>query len=229
MFLKYLLCSHQRSWSDTYEWSIVGDWEHVSNNGAEQDYCQEKIDSKRQFLSWIRRQSEAKHSHGGNQETRHDEVEEVVESSPSDLDSEGDVKVGFRTTFVDNFISCGRNTWCLWRKVDFCKTNKHQCLPMRAHSPLDMKELVSPLSLSNWKSTWKYIFYQKTFCKDNQKQKNRTSKFPRGVMMQTKEERKEDLQQQCLLSDQSINANYQIVSIVCLAAVWKEFLSWWRY
>ena len=65
----------------------------------------------------------------------------------------------------------------------------------------------------------KIIFYQKTFCKDNQKQKNRTSKFPRGVMMQTKEERKEDLEQQCLLSDHSINANYQIISIVCLAAV----------
>ena len=61
--------------------------------------------TKTQFLSRVRGESEAQHCHGGDQETRHDQVEEVVESSPPDLDGEGDVQVWLRATLINNFIS----------------------------------------------------------------------------------------------------------------------------
>ena len=44
-----------------------------------------------QLLSRVRGQSEAQDCHGSDQEARHDEIEEVVESSPADLDDVCDV------------------------------------------------------------------------------------------------------------------------------------------
>ena len=65
--------------------------------------------TKTQFLSRVRGESKAQHCHGGDQETRHDQVEEVVESSPPDLDGEGDVQVWLRAAVVDNFVSFCRD------------------------------------------------------------------------------------------------------------------------
>ena len=43
------------------------------------------------------------------QDTGDDQVTEVVEGPPPDLDCEGDVKVGSRTALVENFIPFCRN------------------------------------------------------------------------------------------------------------------------
>ena len=45
------------------------------------------------------------------QDTGDDQVTEVVESPPPDLDCEGDVQVGSRTALIENFIPFGRNSW----------------------------------------------------------------------------------------------------------------------
>ena len=64
-----------------------------------------------QFLSRVRGQGEPEYSHRGNEYTGYNQVEEVVQGPPPDLYDEGDVKVGFRTTFVDNFVSLSRHSW----------------------------------------------------------------------------------------------------------------------
>ena len=47
-------------------------------------------------------------SHGGDQDTGDDEVAEVVQRPPPDLDGEGDVQVRSGTALVENFIPfCG--------------------------------------------------------------------------------------------------------------------------
>ena len=86
-----------------------------------------------EFLARIRGQGEAEHGHGGDEDARHDQVEEVVEGPPPvtanhssvfqllanhrsasklwanesspDLDDEGDVQVRFRATVVDDLVS----------------------------------------------------------------------------------------------------------------------------
>ena len=63
-----------------------------------------------QLLSRVRGKSEAEDSHGSDQETRHDQVEEIVESSPPDFDDVGDVKVRLRAAVVDNLVSLGGNS-----------------------------------------------------------------------------------------------------------------------
>ena len=88
-----------------------------------------------EFLPRVWRQREAEHRHGGDQQTRHDQVEEVVQGappvtanhssvshppanessvsqlstnpSPPDLDGEGDVQVGLRTAVVHNLVTGG--------------------------------------------------------------------------------------------------------------------------
>ena len=70
--------------------------------------------TKGKFLPAIWRQSEAKHRHAGDQEAGDDQVGEVVEGPPPDLDAEGDVQVRFGTAVVDDLITNGRNSW---RKV----------------------------------------------------------------------------------------------------------------
>ena len=82
-----------------------------------------------EFLPRVWRQREAEHRHGGDQQTRHDQVEEVVQCPPPvtanhssgsishlwtnhsspDLDGEGDVQVGLRAAVVDNFVSFCRD------------------------------------------------------------------------------------------------------------------------
>ena len=63
-----------------------------------------------QLLPRVRGQSEAQHRHGGDQEARHDQVEEVVHCPPPDLDCVGDVKIRLGTAVVNDLISFCRNT-----------------------------------------------------------------------------------------------------------------------
>ena len=63
-----------------------------------------------QLLPGVRGQREAQHRHGGDQEARHDQVEEVVHRPPPDLDCVGDVQIRLRTTIVNDLISFCRNT-----------------------------------------------------------------------------------------------------------------------
>ena len=64
-----------------------------------------------QLLSRVRGQREAQHRHGGDQETRHDQVEEVVHRPPPDLEDVGDVEIRLGAAVVDNFIALGGNSW----------------------------------------------------------------------------------------------------------------------
>ena len=60
--------------------------------------------TQRELLPRVRGQREAQHRHGGDQQTRHDQVREVVERPPADLDEERDVQVRLRAAFVNNLI-----------------------------------------------------------------------------------------------------------------------------
>ena len=64
-----------------------------------------------QLLPRVRGQSEAQHRHGGDQEARHDQVEEVVHRPPPDLEDVGDVEIRLGAAVVDNFIALGGNSW----------------------------------------------------------------------------------------------------------------------
>ena len=67
-----------------------------------------------QLLPRVRGQREAKHRHGGDQHARDDQVEEVVQGSPPDLDLESDVKVGLGTAVIHLRDS---GSWNFWKKV----------------------------------------------------------------------------------------------------------------
>lgn len=60
--------------------------------------------TKGQLLPRVRGESEVKHRHGGYEQARHDQVVEVVQSSPPQLDHEGDVKIRLRAAVVDNRV-----------------------------------------------------------------------------------------------------------------------------
>ena len=62
-----------------------------------------------QLLPRVGGQREAKHRHGGDQHARDDQVEEVVQGSPPDLDLESDVKVGLGTAVIHLSIPGGWN------------------------------------------------------------------------------------------------------------------------
>ena len=62
-----------------------------------------------QLLPGVRGQGEAQHRHGGDQEARHDQVGEVVQRPPPDLDLESDVKIRLRTTVVYHGVLVGWN------------------------------------------------------------------------------------------------------------------------
>ena len=57
-----------------------------------------------QLLPGVRRQREPQQRHAGDEDAGDDQIEEVVESSPSDVDSEGDVHVWLGTTVVCNTV-----------------------------------------------------------------------------------------------------------------------------
>ena len=63
-----------------------------------------------ELLPGVRGQREAQHRHGGDQQTRHDQVREVVECPPADLDDERDVQIRLRVAFVDNLIPLSWDT-----------------------------------------------------------------------------------------------------------------------
>ena len=67
--------------------------------------------TQRQLLPGVRGQGEAQHRHGGDQQTRNDQVGEVVERPPPDLDGEGDVEVGLRAAVVDHLVPDGGHPW----------------------------------------------------------------------------------------------------------------------
>ena len=66
--------------------------------------------TQRELFPRVRRESESKDGHGGDEKTRHDEVEEVVEGSPPDSHDEGDVKVGLGAAVVDHLVPRGRHS-----------------------------------------------------------------------------------------------------------------------
>lgn len=57
-----------------------------------------------EFLAGIGRQGEPEDGHAGNQDARHDQIEEVVECAPSDDDDESNVYVRFRAAIVVDFV-----------------------------------------------------------------------------------------------------------------------------
>jgi len=61
-----------------------------------------------EFLAGIGRQGESKDGHAGNQDARHDQVEEIVECASSDDDDKSNVYVRFRTAVVVDFVSFTR-------------------------------------------------------------------------------------------------------------------------
>ena len=70
-----------------------------------------ELRTQSQLLSGVRGQREAQHRHGGDQQTRHDQVEEVVHRPPADLEGVGDVQIRLGTAVVDNFVSLGGHSW----------------------------------------------------------------------------------------------------------------------
>ena len=67
--------------------------------------------TERKFLSAIRGQSEAQHSHAGDEKAGDDQVGEVVHRPPPDLDGEGDVQVGGGAALVPHLVPLGRDSW----------------------------------------------------------------------------------------------------------------------
>lgn len=57
-----------------------------------------------EFLAGIGRQGEPEDGHAGNQDARHDQVEEVVECASSDDDDKSDVYIWFRAALVIDFV-----------------------------------------------------------------------------------------------------------------------------
>ena len=62
-----------------------------------------------QLLPGVRGEGEAEQGHAGDEDAGHDEVEEIVESSPPDVDGEGDVHVGLRAALVDDTVPLTRH------------------------------------------------------------------------------------------------------------------------
>ena len=56
--------------------------------------------TQRQLLPGVRGQGEAKQRHGGDQDTRDDQVEEVVERPPPNVNSESDVHIGLGAAVI---------------------------------------------------------------------------------------------------------------------------------
>jgi len=56
------------------------------------------------FLAGIGRKGEPEDGHAGNQDARHDQVEEVIECASSDNDDKSDVYVRFRAAVVVDLV-----------------------------------------------------------------------------------------------------------------------------
>ena len=67
--------------------------------------------TQRQLLPGVRGQGEAQQGHAGDEDTGDDQVEEVIESSPPDLDGEGDVHVRLGTALVHDTIPLAGHSW----------------------------------------------------------------------------------------------------------------------
>ena len=65
--------------------------------------------TERELFPRVRRECESKDGHRRDEEARHDQVEEVVESPTSDPHHKGDVQVRFRTAVVDHFVPGSRH------------------------------------------------------------------------------------------------------------------------
>ena len=85
--VKTILCDLNDHWWDIF---LTKYW------GVELTECQ--------LLPWVRGQSEAEERHAGDENTGDDEVEEIVESPPPDVDGEGDVHVGLRAAVVRHAV-----------------------------------------------------------------------------------------------------------------------------
>ena len=72
---------------------------------------QQQVQTERQLLPGVRREGEAEQGHAGDEDAGHDQVEEVVESPPPDLDGEGDVQVGGGAALVPHLVPLGRDSW----------------------------------------------------------------------------------------------------------------------
>ena len=64
-----------------------------------------------QLLPGVRGEREAQHRHGGDQEAGHDQVGEVVQRPPPDLDGEGDVEIRLRAAIIDHLVPDGGDAW----------------------------------------------------------------------------------------------------------------------
>ena len=135
--------------------SIILVWWIITKFGIEMaEWCPP---TQWEFFSGVRGQREPQHRHGGDQEARHQQIVEVVEGPPPDLDGEGDVQVRFGTAVVDDLISLGRNTFKVGNSWEKEIKRLSTFIPMTSHSPLGTKVLMSPPSSeSNFKSSWKY-------------------------------------------------------------------------
>ena len=67
--------------------------------------------TKSKLLSSIRGQREAKQSHGRDENTGNNEIEEVVEGSPANVDSKGDINIGLGAAVVGHRILFTRHPW----------------------------------------------------------------------------------------------------------------------
>ena len=91
--------------------------------------------TKWEFFSWVRRESEAQDRHGGDEKARHQQVVEVVESPPSDLDNEGDVQVGLWAAVVDDFIPLGGDAFNVTLRWEVTSENL-----LTNHFPLSIRD-----------------------------------------------------------------------------------------
>ena len=64
-----------------------------------------------QLLPGVRRQREPQQRHAGDEDAGDDQIEEVVESSPSDVDGEGDVHIGLRAAVVRHAVLLPGHPW----------------------------------------------------------------------------------------------------------------------
>ena len=70
-----------------------------------------ELRTQSELLSGVRGQREAEERHAGDENTGDDEVEEVVESSPPDVDGEGDVHIGLRAAVVRHAVLLPGHPW----------------------------------------------------------------------------------------------------------------------